>query len=49
MNYTKPEITSLVFANSVIQNSNPPAKDAGQMDQAGTLGKVTIPAYEGDE
>ena len=49
MNYAKPEITALASANSVIQKSDPLAKEAGNVDQAGTQFLVTIPAYESDE
>ncbi len=49
MNYAKPEITSLASANSAIQNSNPLAKEFGIIDRYGTIGVVTIPAYESDE
>ena len=49
MNHTKPEITAPASANSAIQKSDPLAKEAGSVDQAGMQYLVTIPAHEGDE
>jgi hypothetical protein len=48
MNYTKPEITSLAPASSVIQSVGLP-KIAGSQDSQGQTGFVTNPAYEADE
>ncbi len=48
MNYTKPQITSLVPASSVIQSVGMP-KMAGTQDSHGLQNFVTNPAYEADE
>jgi hypothetical protein len=49
MSYTKAEITAVTSTNSVIQGSKPPMKEFGIQDSHGTIGVVTIPAYESDE
>jgi hypothetical protein len=48
MNYTKPEITSLASASSVIQGTQLPKAQTTTHD-AETTDYLTPPAYEGDE
>jgi hypothetical protein len=48
MDYTKPEITSLVSASFVIQG-NPQNKQYGGKDTLGSLEFESIAAYEADE
>jgi hypothetical protein len=47
MTYEKPEVTYLGDALNAIQNLM--AKTAGSIDSQGTLGRVTVPAYDADE
>jgi hypothetical protein len=48
MNYSKPEITSLASASSVIQG-NPPIKGDMTGDSQHPLTESTVAAYQADE